>query len=69
VFRKGLLLVRNGILLEHLSASIQRILAGFIAGLACWAIPIGLAMGSFRARAKAAGTVHGISFASYRRWR
>src|SRR3989454_12851501 len=47
VFRKGLLLVRNGVLLEHLSASIQRILAGFIAG-SLLGIPIGLAMGSFR---------------------
>src|SRR5256885_3772155 len=47
-FRKGLLLVRNGILLEHLSASIQRILAGFMAG-SLLGIPIGLAMGSFRA--------------------
>ena len=47
VFRKGLLLVRNGILLEHLSASLQRILAGFIAG-SLLGIPIGLAMGSFR---------------------
>ncbi|MGH7356909.1 MAG: ABC transporter permease [Candidatus Rokuibacteriota bacterium] len=47
VFRKGLLLVRNGVLLEHLSASLQRILAGFIAG-SLLGIPIGLAMGSFR---------------------
>src|SRR5260370_17813454 len=47
VFRKGLLLVRNGILLAHLSASIQRILAGFIAA-SLLGIPIGLAVGSFR---------------------
>src|SRR5204863_431102 len=47
LFRKGRLLVRNGILLEHLSASIQRILAGFVAG-SLLGIPIGLAMGSFR---------------------
>ena len=47
VFSKGLLLVRNGVLLEHLSASIQRILTGFIAG-SLLGIPIGLAMGSFR---------------------
>jgi NitT/TauT family transport system permease protein len=47
VFGKGLLLVRNGVLLEHLSASGQRILAGFIAG-SLLGIPIGLAMGSFR---------------------
>jgi ABC-type nitrate/sulfonate/bicarbonate transport system permease component len=47
VFRKGVVLVRNGVLLEHLWASIQRILAGFIAG-SLLGIPIGLAMGSFR---------------------
>ncbi|MBI1845523.1 MAG: ABC transporter permease [Candidatus Rokubacteria bacterium] len=47
VFSKGLRLVRNGVLLEHLSASMQRILAGFIAG-SLLGIPIGLAMGSFR---------------------
>src|SRR3989441_276988 len=35
VFSKGLLLVRNGVLLEHLAASMQRILAGFIAGDGC----------------------------------
>jgi len=40
-------LVRNGVLLEHLAASLQRILAGFIAG-SLLGIPIGLAMGSFR---------------------
>jgi len=49
VFSKGLLLVRNGVLLEHLAASMQRILAGFIAG-SLLGIPIGLAMGSFRLR-------------------
>src|SRR6266566_1409868 len=47
VLRKGLLLLRNGVLLEHLWASVQRILAGFIAG-SLLGIPIGLAMGSFR---------------------
>ena len=47
VLRKGLVLARNGILFEHLSASLQRILAGFIAG-SLLGIPIGLAMGSFR---------------------
>src|SRR5437879_10603990 len=47
VFSKGLRLVRNGVLLEHLAASLQRILAGFIAG-SLLGIPIGLAMGSFR---------------------
>ena len=47
VLRKGLLLTRNGVLLEHLSASLQRILAGFVAG-SLLGIPIGLAMGSFR---------------------
>ena len=47
VFRKGLALTRNGVLLEHLSASVQRILAGFLAG-SLLGIPIGLAMGSFR---------------------
>src|SRR5258708_23044651 len=47
VFRKALVLVRNGVLLEHLSASLQRILAGFIAG-SLLGVPIGLAMGSFR---------------------
>src|SRR2546428_4876811 len=46
VFSKGLLLVRNGVLLEHLAASMQRILAGFIAG-SLLGIRIGLAMGSF----------------------
>ena len=47
VFRKGWLLVTNGVLWEHLSASLQRILAGFLAG-SLLGIPIGLAMGSFR---------------------
>jgi NitT/TauT family transport system permease protein len=47
VLRKGLLLARNGILFEHLWASLQRILAGFVAG-SLLGIPIGLAMGSFR---------------------
>ena len=47
VFRKAVILVRNGVLLEHLWASVQRILIGFIAG-SLLGIPIGLAMGSFR---------------------
>jgi ABC-type nitrate/sulfonate/bicarbonate transport system permease component len=47
VFRKAVILVRNGVLLEHLWASVQRILVGFIAG-SVLGIPIGLAMGSFR---------------------
>ena len=47
VFRKGMVLLRNGVLIEHLWASVQRILAGFIAG-SVLGIPIGLAMGSFR---------------------
>ena len=47
VFSKGLLLLRNGVLLEHLSASMQRILVGFVAG-SLLGVPIGLAMGSFR---------------------
>ena len=47
VFKKGLTLVRNGVLLENLAASLQRILAGFIAG-SLLGVPIGLAMGSFR---------------------
>jgi NitT/TauT family transport system permease protein len=47
VLRKGLVLARNGILFEHLWASLQRILAGFLAG-SLLGIPIGLAMGSFR---------------------
>ena len=47
VFRKAVILVRNGVLLEHLWASVHRILVGFIAG-SLLGIPIGLAMGSFR---------------------
>ena len=47
VFRKAAQLLRNGVLLEHLAASVKRILAGFIAG-SLLGIPIGLAMGSFR---------------------
>ena len=47
VFRKAVILVRNGVLLEHLWASVQRILIGFFAG-SLLGIPIGLAMGSFR---------------------
>jgi ABC-type nitrate/sulfonate/bicarbonate transport system permease component len=47
VFRKAWVLVSNGVLWEHLSASLQRILAGFIAG-SMLGMPIGLAMGSFR---------------------
>jgi NitT/TauT family transport system permease protein len=47
VFHKAQQLVRNGVLLEHLAASLQRILAGFVAG-SLLGMPIGLAMGSFR---------------------
>ncbi len=47
VFKKGLVLAENGVLLGHLAASLQRILAGFVAG-SLLGIPIGLAMGSFR---------------------
>jgi NitT/TauT family transport system permease protein len=47
VFKKAVVLVKNGVLFGHLWASIQRILAGFIAG-SLLGIPIGLAMGSFR---------------------
>jgi ABC-type nitrate/sulfonate/bicarbonate transport system permease component len=47
VFRKASVLVSNGVLWEHLSASLQRILAGFVAG-SMLGMPIGLAMGSFR---------------------
>jgi ABC-type nitrate/sulfonate/bicarbonate transport system permease component len=47
VYRKAIVLIRNGVLFEHLSASIQRILAGFLAG-SLLGIPIGLVMGSFR---------------------
>src|SRR5499433_298314 len=46
VFRKAVILIRTGVLLDHLWASIQRILAGFIAG-SLLGVPIGLAMGSF----------------------
>ena len=51
VFRKAMVLLRNGVLIEHLWASVQRILAGFIAG-SLLGIPIGLAMGSFRSLRK-----------------
>jgi NitT/TauT family transport system permease protein len=47
VFKKAVVLVENGVLFVHLWASVQRILAGFIAG-SLLGIPIGLAMGSFR---------------------
>jgi ABC-type nitrate/sulfonate/bicarbonate transport system permease component len=47
VFSKGWTLVRDGVLWEHLRASLYRILAGFIAG-SLLGMPIGLAMGSFR---------------------
>jgi len=47
VARKALVLLRNGVLLEHLWASLQRIVAGFVAG-SLLGIPIGLCMGSFR---------------------
>ena len=47
VLRKAVVLLENGVLIQHLWASIQRILAGFIAG-SLLGIPIGLAMGSFR---------------------
>lgn len=47
VFAKAVTLLRTGVLLEHLWASIQRILAGFVAG-SLLGIPVGLAMGSFR---------------------
>jgi NitT/TauT family transport system permease protein len=47
VFAKAVTLLRTGVLLEHLWASVQRILAGFIAG-SLLGIPVGLAMGSFR---------------------
>ena len=46
VVKKGVLLAENGVLLAHLAASLQRILAGFVAG-SLLGIPIGLAMGSF----------------------
>jgi NitT/TauT family transport system permease protein len=47
VFAKAVILLRTGVLLEHLAASLQRILAGFLVG-SLLGIPIGLAMGSFR---------------------
>ena len=47
VWKKGVVLAKNGVLLEHLAASVKRILAGFIAG-SLLGIPIGLVMGSFR---------------------
>src|SRR5262245_53894195 len=47
VVKKGVGLMKNGVLFQHLSASLQRILAGFIAG-SLLGIPIGLAMGSCR---------------------
>ncbi|MBM3218421.1 MAG: ABC transporter permease [Candidatus Rokubacteria bacterium] len=47
VFKKGVVLLRNGVLCDNLSASLQRILMGFIAG-SVLGMPIGLAMGSFR---------------------
>jgi NitT/TauT family transport system permease protein len=47
VFRKGWTLALSGVLWEHLSASLQRILTGFVAG-SLLGMPIGLAMGSFR---------------------
>ena len=47
VFRKGVTLAQSGVLFEHLFASVQRILIGFLAG-SLLGIPIGLAMGSFR---------------------
>jgi NitT/TauT family transport system permease protein len=47
VLAKGVTLLRTGVLLEHLAASLQRILAGFLIG-SLLGVPIGLAMGSFR---------------------
>ena len=47
VFHKAVTLAQSGVLFEHLFASVQRILIGFIAG-SLLGIPIGLAMGSFR---------------------
>ena len=47
VFSKALTLLRNGVLVENLSASMQRILVGFVCG-SLLGVPIGLAMGSFR---------------------
>jgi ABC-type nitrate/sulfonate/bicarbonate transport system permease component len=50
-WKKGVVLVRSGVLLEHVWASSQRILIGFIAG-SMLGIPIGLVMGSFRSARK-----------------
>ena len=47
VYRKAIVLIRNGVLFEHLAASLERILAGFVAG-SILGVPIGLVMGSFR---------------------
>ena len=47
VFHKAVALAQSGVLFEHLFASVQRILIGFVAG-SLLGIPIGLAMGSFR---------------------
>jgi NitT/TauT family transport system permease protein len=47
VFSKGVVLARSGVLWGHLSASLQRIAIGFMAG-SLLGMPIGLAMGSFR---------------------
>ena len=47
VGKKALVLAKNGVLFEHLWASLQRILAGFVAG-SLLGVPVGLAMGSFR---------------------
>src|SRR5256712_9341210 len=47
VFHKGLVLAKNGVLLANLAASLQRILAGFVAG-SLLGIPVGLCLGSFR---------------------
>jgi NitT/TauT family transport system permease protein len=46
VFKKAAVLLRNGVLVDNLWASIQRILIGFVAG-SLLGVPIGLAMGSF----------------------
>jgi len=48
VFGKGAQLMANGTLLEHIVASLKRIAAGFVLGSAI-GIPIGLAIGSFKA--------------------
>ena len=44
---RAVVLTRSGVLFEHLWASMQRILIGFLAG-SLLGMPIGLAMGSFR---------------------